>query len=405
MEGETPELPLRNDSAATVTEEIDSTTLPSTAINVNMQENADRASGDSNNIEGEQMKDPEFRAEKSEPRITEVEPSRNVDAGVTVDDDDNRGSAREPSEQDQNQNNDEDDDSIIDIISESEVYEAAKQLLNTKAPQIKVCYKDEVFLLLGEYDGDNAKDGDNQQGWDKSRLICEDSADLHRGCNVVFGRIRLFLENLRGGLDLLSRELLMEFPDLDLVMEEDNMYNKDITMNDVVSIFKILKDNSIKKCVPDVPTFLTIDVNTRPRFVSRYNSLVELLSGDATFSNIQVFTNDKSHPVVLDDNEQAELKGTEVIVMSSDEEKDGIEESNDNSSGTGEPARSTGLAGTAGSVEPAESEEPAVPAVPTGITEARAVENSEMQFETATVPELSDSLKRKRNSNSEVSDS
>ncbi|SCU82849.1 LAFA_0D00386g1_1 [Lachancea sp. 'fantastica'] len=209
-----------------------------------------------------------------------------------------------------------DNDSIIDIVSESEVNEAAKQLLSAKAPQINVNYKNETFLLLGEYDGDNAGERDS------SKIICKDSADLHRGCHIIFGRLRLFLQNVNRPLDLLSRELKMEFPDLDLIMEEDNMYNKDITINDIVSIFKILKDNSIKKCEANVPTIITINVSTKPRFVSRYNSLVEMLTGDATFSNIRVFSNDESHPVVLDDGEQIENKDTEVIVMSSGDEKE-----------------------------------------------------------------------------------
>ena len=75
---------------------------------------------------------------------------------------------------------DDDDDSIIDIVSESEVYEAAKQLLNTKAPQIRVHFKGDTYLLLSEYDGDNANE------WNEDRIICNDPTDLHRGCNVAF---------------------------------------------------------------------------------------------------------------------------------------------------------------------------------------------------------------------------
>lgn len=220
---------------------------------------------------------------------------------------------------------DDDDDSIIDIVSESEVYEAAKQLLNTKAPQIRVHFKGDTYLLLSEYDGDNANE------WNEDRIICNDPTDLHRGCNVAFSRIRLFFQKVFGGVELLSRELTFAFPDLDMVMEEDNMYNKDITLNDVVSIFKILKDNSIKNCEPNVSSYLTIDVSTRPRFVSRYNALVEMLSDDATFSNIKIFSNDSNHPVVLDDGEQQGGVATsrEVIIMTSDEENTDEEKKED----------------------------------------------------------------------------
>ncbi|SCU95599.1 LADA_0G16446g1_1 [Lachancea dasiensis] len=267
-------------------------------------------------LEKTEPKEPSFPPENAEKLKTAESPQ--LKAEVTVDNDERSSKSRETSERlqsDSDEDAGDDADSIIDIVSESEVNEAAKQLLNAKAPQIKVNYKGDTFLLLGEYDGDNG------QEWDKKMLICEDTADLHRGCNVIFGRIRVFLQNLRGGLDLLSRELQMEFPDLDLRMEEDNMYNKDITINDIVSIFKILKDNSIKKCEPNVPTFLTINVSTKGRFVSRYNSLVELLSDNATFSTIRVFSNDQSHPVVLDDTEQPDSNNKEVIIMSSDDEK------------------------------------------------------------------------------------
>ncbi|CUS24236.1 LAQU0S14e03246g1_1 [Lachancea quebecensis] len=247
-----------------------------------------------------------------------------LERDVTVNDDD--GSivdGEENSKLKRGENSDGDNDSIIDIVSESEVYEAAKQLLSSKPPQIRVNYQGESYLLLGEYDGDNAKE------WGFDKIICGDSADLHRGFNIAFGRIRLFLQNVHGGLELLSKELSFGFPDLDLVMEEDNMYNKDITVNDVVSIFKIIKDNSIKKCEPNVSNYLTINVSTKPRFVSRYNSLVEMLNGDATFSNIKVFSNDRSHPVVLDESVQTpNAKHAEVIIMSSEEEKTDNEEAN-----------------------------------------------------------------------------
>ncbi|SCV04749.1 LAME_0H20934g1_1 [Lachancea meyersii CBS 8951] len=281
----------------------------------------------------------------------DVQVSAQAESGVTVDDDNNEErdvlkKSKNLDNDDKNEDRDDDEDSIIDIVSESEVNEAAKQLLSAKSPQIRVNYRDETFLLLGEYDGDNAGE------WEASKVICKDSADLHRGCHVVFGRIRLFLQNIQRGLDLLSRELQMEFPDLDLVMEEDNMYNKDITINDVVSIFKILKDNSIKKCEADVPTSLTINVSTKPRFVSRYNSLVEMLSGDATFANIQVFSNDQSHPVLLDDADQPENKKTEYIIMSSDDEKDGVQKEEDEQENSVPVANTPMQEDSATSVEP-----------------------------------------------------
>ncbi|CEP62993.1 Rmr1p LALA0_S06e08570g [Lachancea lanzarotensis] len=265
--------------------------------------------GASNEVE-EPIKEDETTFNLEDVRVPETDVTVGDDKGL-------QEKTNHVSQPDDRNEGDGDNDSIIDIVSESEVNEAAKQLLSAKAPQIRVNYKDGDFLLLGEYDGDNAGE------WDSSKIICKDSADLHRGCHIVFGRLRLFLQNTNRPLDLLSRELQMEFPDLDLTLEEDNMYNKDITINDIVSMFKILKDNSIKKCEPNVPTIITVNVSTKSRFVSRYNSLVEMLTGEATFSNIRVFSNDESHPVLLDDGEQPESKETEVIVMSSDDEKDG----------------------------------------------------------------------------------
>lgn len=215
-------------------------------------------------------------------------------------------------------------DSIIDIVSDSEIQEAARQLLRTKAPKIMVNYKGICYLLFSEYDGDNAKEEKRDQ------VICADSTDLHRGCNIVFGRIRLFLQKNYGALELFSRELTFSIPELDLNMEEDNLYNKEVNMNDIVSIFKLLKDNSVKNCEENVPSHITMYVGTKPRFVARYNELVEMLSSDATFSNIKVFSNDRSHPVILDDGEAGSGFGgnpAEVIVMTSDEELEETENS------------------------------------------------------------------------------
>ncbi|SCU86323.1 LAMI_0D01552g1_1 [Lachancea mirantina] len=249
------------------------------------------------------------------------------DADVIVNDYDSNGDNdgddenRESDENDDNHeglesSKDDDGDSIIDIVSDSEVYEAAKQLLNAKPPQILIWYKGQPNLLFREYDGDSGEVVSGQN------VICDDASDIHRGCNTIFARVRLHLQREYGALELMSRELLLDFPALDLTMEEDNMYNKSITMNDVISIFKLLRDNSIKKCETNVPSFLEINVTTRPRFVARYNALVDLIGGEATFSHVKVYSNDKTHPVVVDDAEQhVEQTGdAEVIVMTSDEE-------------------------------------------------------------------------------------
>lgn len=209
-------------------------------------------------------------------------------------------------------------DSIIDIVSDSEVQEAARQLLRSKPPKITVEYQGEEYLLFQEYDGDNAA-GDNPRV-----AICCDSADLHRGCDVLMARIRSFLQGIYGTIGFAAREIVLDIPDLELTINEDNRYSKDITMNDIVSIFKILKDNSIKRFEQDVPAYIKSEIKTNPRFVSRYNMLVEMVNSDATFSNTKAFSNDKCNPLVVDDGDKvinnASINGEpEVIVMTDDE--------------------------------------------------------------------------------------
>ena len=56
----------------------------------------------------------------------------------------------------------------------------------------------------------------------------------------------------------------------------------------------------------------------------RYNALVELTESSATLKNIKPFSNDETHPLILDDNDQSAHQNTsEVIVM--DTEDDGEE--------------------------------------------------------------------------------
>ena len=152
--------------------------------------------------------------------------------------------------------------------------------------------------------------------------VVEDKSLIHTEFNVFIGAIRLFLQRKYGVLSLASKEIFVEFPDLGLQLNEDNVYVKRMTMDDILSIFKTLRKNSIKNEEPNIPDTIRTVVSLRPRFVSRYNDLVEIMDNSGSFATAHGFSNDESHPVVVDEinnNNMQVADRSEIIVMDSDE--------------------------------------------------------------------------------------
>ncbi|QLQ80023.1 hypothetical protein HG537_0D00230 [Torulaspora globosa] len=206
-------------------------------------------------------------------------------------------------------NADEGDDK--EFTQEMGARKAAEMLLKKEKPCVTVSYETDVFLL---FDCREQEELPNV-----ASIICEKESDLCDSCSGLFASIRRFLEGFYGSLSFVSKELLLNIPCLDIVLCEDNVYNSQISFDDIATIFKILKERSERNMEQNIPRWLEIELTVRPRFVSRYNALVELTQTSATLGNIKPFTNDSSHPLVLDDTNGAVA---ETVTMDVDDEEE-----------------------------------------------------------------------------------
>ncbi|CCH61076.1 hypothetical protein TBLA_0E00130 [Henningerozyma blattae CBS 6284] len=216
----------------------------------------------------------------------------------------------------------------------------------SKIPKIQLNYKNDTFLLFdyddNQYnddddddDDDNKYTGNNGQEVEANDfpVIFEDVTLLLKTCTDSMKNIRQFLEVFYGKLAFLTSEILLDFEVLNLTLCEDNIYNSYVTFKDIGMIFDILRENSIKEGNKNAPSVLQATVKTRERFVSRYNTLVELTQNSATLANVVPFTNDEEHPVLLEDNDNSvnPSKPKEVVYVNlDDDEENDIIEANKN---------------------------------------------------------------------------
>lgn len=188
---------------------------------------------------------------------------------------------------------------VRDPSEEEDIRKIAETLTQRKkAPYIEVHYEQETFPL---FDRDSPLDDDSDIDNYKPS-ICEDTLMLQRTFADFMVYLRNFLETRYGKLQFTSQEILLDIQTLDLVVCEDNVYNTQIALGDIVTIFEILQGRSLENNEQSIPTHLRMFITKRPRFVSRYNSLVELTESSATLQNIRPFTNDVCHPLVVDDD-------------------------------------------------------------------------------------------------------
>lgn len=205
-----------------------------------------------------------------------------------------------------------DDEPVEEQSSDAHIRNVAENLMKSELPKVTVKYKDSTFLLFTS----------EEENESSQPIICENAALYQRPMGEFIESVRKFMGNRFGGLTFATKELVLQIKSLDLTLFEDNVYNNHISFSDVYTIFKILKERSESNFEADIPTHLTIELSTRPRFVSRYNALVELTESSATLKNIKPFSNDETHPLILDDNDQAVHQHTsEVIVMDIDDDE------------------------------------------------------------------------------------
>lgn len=225
---------------------------------------------------------------------------------------------------------DDEKEEIIESGSEKDINhnldseeELRNQLSGLKNKVQEIFSANELPLTTLEYDGHIFKmfpDKDSVEN-KNVQVVIEDKSLVHMEFNLFIAAIRVFLEKKYGVLPLSSKEIFIEFPDLNLQLNEDNIYVKRMTMDDIISIFNSLRINSIRRQEKDIPEIVRAVVVLRPRFVSRYNDLVEIMDNNGSFSTAQGFSNDKSHPVIVDEtgSSLSHTRKTEIFVMDSDE--------------------------------------------------------------------------------------
>ncbi|CCE64211.1 hypothetical protein TPHA_0G03710 [Tetrapisispora phaffii CBS 4417] len=179
-------------------------------------------------------------------------------------------------------------------INGVDISSIAAQLLQSKSlPKIVIRYENTDFLLF------NCDDSNDEV----ISILCEDVSLVNAECLELLKHIRLSLERYYGKLAFMSKEMYLHIPSLDLTINEDNLYNNKISMNDIISIYEILRGRSLDRNEANVPDHLLVELKLRQRFLNRYNSLVELTENDeASLLNIVPFSNNQSDPVVLEDD-------------------------------------------------------------------------------------------------------
>lgn len=206
--------------------------------------------------------------------------------------------------------------SSADEDRDSNIRQVAKSLLQKPANKVLLTYGTDTFLLYDCQETDN----NDENSTTAYPIICRNNDINTDPSNILMSSIRHFLEAYYNKIKFATKEILVNFPALDISLCEDNIYNNQISFEDIQTVFQILKSRSEANNEPNVPSCLMGNIELRPRFVSRYNTLVELTESTATLKNIRPFSNDESHPVLLDD---FNADSNEVVVMNIDDDSDG----------------------------------------------------------------------------------
>ncbi|RCK55019.1 Reduced meiotic recombination protein 1 [Candida viswanathii] len=103
---------------------------------------------------------------------------------------------------------------------------------------------------------------------------------------------------------LVSEELILTIPQFEsLRMTEDNVYCREIGISDFVNLFKRLSDATKDKT--KIPSHLTFELTTQPRFITKYNALVDD-SQDTTNGGFDQIDNNEEPELLEEDDDDDE---------------------------------------------------------------------------------------------------
>lgn len=130
--------------------------------------------------------------------------------------------------------------------------------------------------------------------FEKSNYKLEDMISLFSMDEVTGKSLDQFFQLLRGNGDLIDAynfdvedELRIDIPELSISVTEDNVFARELKLDDIISCFYALRENSIASLkTARIPDKLTLLISMQQRFASRYHKLQRLANENATFAQV-----------------------------------------------------------------------------------------------------------------------
>lgn len=154
----------------------------------------------------------------------------------------------------------------------------------------------------------------------ETTIELEEFEPLFEITSVLLLTIEDFFGSLRDNQDLvdlhdikLSDEMVLNVSELGgLSITEDNIYTKEITVDDLLKAFTSLMSNSSQN--DGLPQKLTFAISTQTRFITKFNHLSECINLGKSFADIQNYSTALLEPV----------KHTEIIESSKRSHEDSL---------------------------------------------------------------------------------
>ncbi|ODQ82382.1 hypothetical protein BABINDRAFT_10828 [Babjeviella inositovora NRRL Y-12698] len=121
-------------------------------------------------------------------------------------------------------------------------------------------------------------------------ILMEDASACRLSLEGLFVALREVFR-VNGSAFKVDEELVLEFHELNLFVNEDHVYARDLTLNDIVYIFQGLKQNSHKNG-QECPSSLTLILHSQARFITGFNALTELVGQGKGFADMGTFPGD-----------------------------------------------------------------------------------------------------------------
>ncbi|KAK6463999.1 hypothetical protein DFJ63DRAFT_317353 [Scheffersomyces coipomensis] len=127
---------------------------------------------------------------------------------------------------------------------------------------------------------------------EKCAVDCSLYVSLYDNSEIIHATIEEFFGSIRANEDLkeiiefeVDEELVLEVPELsNLKVTEDNIYSRDISIEDFFRVFLELKESTRSTDV--IPKSISFNITTQTRFISRFNELSELIRDGKGFESI-----------------------------------------------------------------------------------------------------------------------